>query len=355
MSQRTRGLIPSESLPQVPGPKLVPFTPTARAAIQFIKELGDPSSDKDGRVWEVRINRSGPHYALKMFYFTTAAFIIDQTAAGELEYELASPQLYVDYFDAFSCECRAYGRLKEEGREDLAVPAHGYLFLTPKQEARITTKIVGCITESELDGDLWRRSEETRHLPIRAIVKELATDFVPFRPSDVTGMWGGLQDFHRLGILVRDVTVFNYMGGKLVDLSRAWTWPHPALTYYDDAAVEDERWLDSHYLRKIIIEFCWGERWDWDLDEIPEELTDCALKRSNVDTYVADPRQYDWLKWEQNPAEADRFLAENCFRGITVAGDIGMTGAWMGRNNLKAESEMNRWWLSFPWYIGRYV
>ena len=67
-SRRTRGSIPSKPLPRVPGPKLAPFTPNARADIQFIKELGDPGSGKDGRVWKVRINRSGPHYALKMVH-----------------------------------------------------------------------------------------------------------------------------------------------------------------------------------------------------------------------------------------------------------------------------------------------
>jgi hypothetical protein len=168
------------------------------------------------------------------------------------------------------------------------------------------------ITDLDLDGDFWCRSEETRHLPIRAIVKELATDPVHFRPSNVMSMWEALQDFHRLGVLVRDITVFNYMGGKLIDLSRAWTWPHPALTYYDDAQVEDQRWRDPYYLHAIIIEFCWGERWDWDLDKIPEELTDCALHRCNMDTYIADPRHYNWLKWEKDTGKAGAFLAENC-------------------------------------------
>jgi hypothetical protein len=49
-------------LPQVPGPKLAPFTRTAHASIQFIKELGEPGAD--GHVWEVRIR--GQPYALKM-------------------------------------------------------------------------------------------------------------------------------------------------------------------------------------------------------------------------------------------------------------------------------------------------
>lgn len=53
-------------LPPVPGPKLAPFTPTARADIEFIKQLGDPDVDMDAHVWKVRINGATPYYALKM-------------------------------------------------------------------------------------------------------------------------------------------------------------------------------------------------------------------------------------------------------------------------------------------------
>lgn len=53
-----------------------------------------------------------------------------------------SPQEYVNYLDPFHCECRAYGRLKQENREDLAVRAHGYLLLTYEQE-RIVIEALG--------------------------------------------------------------------------------------------------------------------------------------------------------------------------------------------------------------------
>lgn len=57
---------PPKSLPQALGPKLAPFTPTAYADIEFIEQLGDPSSNKDGHVWKVKINGTEPFYALKM-------------------------------------------------------------------------------------------------------------------------------------------------------------------------------------------------------------------------------------------------------------------------------------------------
>ncbi len=50
-------------LPQLPGPKLAPFTATGYADIEFIRELGD-SNHMDSFVWKVRID--GRDYALKM-------------------------------------------------------------------------------------------------------------------------------------------------------------------------------------------------------------------------------------------------------------------------------------------------
>jgi hypothetical protein len=63
---------PPKPLPQKPGPKLAPFTRTARAVIQFVEELGDPGRDKDSRVWKVKVNGKDPFYALKMVCKTAA-------------------------------------------------------------------------------------------------------------------------------------------------------------------------------------------------------------------------------------------------------------------------------------------
>ncbi|EAQ90445.1 predicted protein [Chaetomium globosum CBS 148.51] len=42
-------------------------------------------------------------------------------------------------------------------------------------------------------------------------------------------MWADLQAIHSPGILVGDTHGGNYLGGKLVGFSRAWTMYHPAL------------------------------------------------------------------------------------------------------------------------------
>ena len=55
---------PPVPLPQVPGPKLAPFTPTAYAEnIEFTHFIGR-DNDRDSLVWKVNINNEP--YALKM-------------------------------------------------------------------------------------------------------------------------------------------------------------------------------------------------------------------------------------------------------------------------------------------------
>ncbi len=70
---------PPAPLPLVPGPKLAPFTPDARAKIEFVEFLGS-ENDKDSQVWKVNINGAGP-FALKM---------VRQSSAGRC----LAPRLY---------------------------------------------------------------------------------------------------------------------------------------------------------------------------------------------------------------------------------------------------------------------
>ncbi len=330
-----------EPLPLVPGPRLGPFTPTAHAAIEFIEELGNPGQDKDGRVWKVRIDGKPREYALKMvsrsrgrparrkspstcidnythlrsffsnyqFDFNPTKFLREGISPG-LVGRLALPQLYTDYFDPFSCECRAYGRLKQEGREDLAVRAHGYLLLTPQQEAEIdrrasNAKYPSVDYRTTLDGqNMWSRCEEHRDLPVRAIVKTLVSPEDPFTTDHVSQMWQDLEDLHRLGILVRDITVFNYIGGKLVDFSRALTTPHPFPGAMSRSTVDRLLGREPDRLHAAFVD--WGMSRDWDWDVIPEDMLKCVMGEGDADTqggpYGADPRQYDWRKWEKDPA-----------------------------------------------------
>ena len=230
--------------------------------------------------------------------------------AADLIYSLASPQLYSDYFDPFSCECRAYGRLKQEGREDLAVRAHGYLLLTPRQAAEVEKRSAGpkySQEEYEKNGvDFWGRDPERRHSPVRAIIKELVSPQDPFTPEKVPQIWNDLEDIHKLGILVRDINTFNYLGGKIIDFSRAWTTPHPFRAAMDDYTIRRALSSDPRGLQKAFVEWGMSRGWDWDV--IPEEMMQCTRGKGKDGPYGADPSFYDWLKWEKDPAAAEAFM-----------------------------------------------
>lgn len=223
----------------------------------------------------------------------------------------------MDYFDPFSCECRAYGRLKDENREDLAIRAHGYLLLTPEQEAQVMKlyRYEPEDSEGELDGDnFWGRWEMHRHLPVRAIVKDLAPEADAFTPEHLCTMWEDLEDLHRLGILVRDIGLANYSEGKLLDFSCSWTTPHPSLMYTTPTFLRQERQSDPHDLYMLIIEYAASWRWDWDKIDFPEGLRQCEEGTGSGEGYGVDPRKYDWLKWEEDPSAAMEALApENLF------------------------------------------
>ena len=48
--------------------------------------------------------------------------------------DLEREKALMDYSDPFNAECRAFARLKELGREDLAVRVHGYVSLPLTKE-----------------------------------------------------------------------------------------------------------------------------------------------------------------------------------------------------------------------------
>lgn len=238
---------------------------------------------------------------------------LTEDLAGHLIRDFSSPHFYTGYFDPFNCECRAHGRLKEENREHLAVRAHGYLLLTPAQELEITQLITG----TELDrNNLWERGEELHNLTVRAIVKELAKGEHPFTAEQVPQMWADLKALHELGILVRDINVFNYLGGKIIDFSRSWSTPHPDYAAIDRYDLRQEKLGDPHGLNKAVVEWGIGNHWDWDQVMVPDELVKCASGRGpKSNKYGPDPRRYNWLKWEKDPLVASEFIENYVFAG----------------------------------------
>jgi hypothetical protein len=129
----------------------------------------------------------------------------------------------VNQNDPFHCECRAYGRLKEEGREDLAVRCDGYVFLSSEQEDALAQR---GFTD-------WGRRDAAKGRPIRGIVKEYIPNAGtgPFTYEMLPRMRRDIQDLNRLGIVVWDVRTDNYRAGQLVDFSQAHTAPHMELDW----------------------------------------------------------------------------------------------------------------------------
>ncbi|EPE29835.1 hypothetical protein GLAREA_00995 [Glarea lozoyensis ATCC 20868] len=197
-------------LPPCTGPKLGPFVIEGQDQdIIFKKHLG---SAVHSHVFEVIIN--GSTYALKMFKFLDPRILHPYTGS-----ELAPINLktIAHHKDPFYSECRAFGRLKETGREDLAVHCYGYIITNSKHEEDVCR---------QFRISNWDRSEQDEGKPVRAIVKELVRSEQMYVPKMVPRMMRELRDLNGLGIQVWDVKDDMYLGGVLIDLSQARTVPH---------------------------------------------------------------------------------------------------------------------------------
>lgn len=150
-----------------------------------------------------------------------------------------SREEFDQHFTPFENECRAFGRLKELGREHLAVKAYGYVVI-PVTEA-FTQKLRRLESKYERTDKIRKHEQDTT--PFMGIVKDWV-DRVAHDPS-ITGeedkaaydelwqvrhfprMLRDLHELHEIGIVVRDLGIWQYLDGVLVDLSLAWTMPHP--------------------------------------------------------------------------------------------------------------------------------
>jgi hypothetical protein len=203
--------------------------------------------------------------------------------------------------------------LREEGREDLAVRAHGYLLLTAEQEREVVRRSSPTNPNDSDDDDIFGRSLEPLACdrPVHAIVKAFATSESPFEPGQVEQLCDDLEAFHGLGILIRDITISNYLGGKLIDFSRAWTAPHPSLERIYENHLEKQRWRDPYDLQNCIVD--WGLQDGWEEVNLPKKLLACILKESEHDGCGTDPRRYDWRKWEKDLAAVDAFMENELY------------------------------------------
>lgn len=105
-------------------------------------------------------------------------------------------------------------------------------------------------------------------------------------------MYTDLESLHALGILVRDIHPGNYLGGKLVDFSQAWTMYHLCLDRSTPLAIRRARLEEPSKFEDMVDAWacCEGEK-----IRLPAALVRWHSKQD--DDLGVDPRQYDWRKW----------------------------------------------------------
>ncbi|KAF9762340.1 hypothetical protein IL306_003438 [Fusarium sp. DS 682] len=247
-------------LPDCEGPKLECFIDDITTC--DFKLLGNLGWGCHSSVWKAEINDKV--YAIKLFNdtgvknpkFFLSAF--DEPPPLDEDDEIMPlvpsdkmSQSTIDslhlHATSFYNECRVFGRLKELGREDLAVKAYGYLqfdlndekvqqyFLPFGQGARASLACVGDKNPTDVDVIRHMLRYNDHHMPVMAIVKEwVPYDYKEHMPCKLTQremnllprLLRNLHGLHKSGIVVRDLKDQQYLAGQLVDFSFAWTIPH---------------------------------------------------------------------------------------------------------------------------------
>ncbi|PNP85750.1 hypothetical protein FNYG_00806 [Fusarium nygamai] len=229
---------PLKPLPDCEGPKLEPFQHNLEADdVEFLKILED--SNAHSKIIKTRIGDK--IYCIKFFVWEEPFANPPYTSAYSYGEDERSAYLCCDgfyvHFTPFENECRAFGRLKEVGREDLAVKVHGYI--TMDLNDTIDRKLQAARSKMILPYQNLEWFLGMDDGPVMGIVKDWVDgveyddpryDHIYQRVAQARHfprMLEGLHDLHKHGIVVRDLAECQYVNGTLVDLSLASTVPHP--------------------------------------------------------------------------------------------------------------------------------
>ena len=163
-------------------------------------------------------------------------------------------QMIVDHMDPFYAECRAYGRMEErECNGVVAVRCHGFTSVPADREREISEAFD--IMDWNRPSDEYDRSISERQ-PLRAIVKDLRREEICFTKTMVRRMKADLFKLRKILVFVRDIRSDNYLGGKLLDFSVAWTEPHLMLStdVQSQAAIDIEVTSELHEFDEMVRE-----------------------------------------------------------------------------------------------------
>lgn len=227
------------------------------------------------------------------------------------------------YSEPFYAECRAFGRLHETGRADLALDCYGYVLPDEAHERALNDLI-----HLEFNGDVYHTLGDVRGdfcgpsgrpPPLRGIVKALG------RPDNCTEnvhratarrLLDDIMQMQQLGIVNIDGHRGQYIDWKFADFSTALTTPHflttpeiltgpipipPAAR----AAVEYQLFI-----------FCITDYWDFQCMLTESNNFECTDQRKRLELYIlqgrnryilrrtprhrnvvytlVDPRRFDW-------------------------------------------------------------
>lgn len=256
----------------------------------------------------------------------------------------AAHHAFARYCEPFNAECRAFGRLKEAGCEDLAIRCFGYVLLSEENEVSLKCKFKNMKLSFDGDGtgDIhnnspysWRalfRGKGGKRPPIRGILKECGQEADVPTEEYFNQMHQSIVSLQQLGIVRLDIDPERFIDGKLADFSMAYTTPHFALNpelnkdltpnqvamvdfeafrvsladylafnravnYYTDLAVDEH----NKYYRHSQNSKGDGKRPEIKVLGIPD--TEHPLDPDEFYTWV-NPRSYDWRLKKQVDREA---------------------------------------------------
>ncbi|OIW25320.1 hypothetical protein CONLIGDRAFT_691242 [Coniochaeta ligniaria NRRL 30616] len=324
-------------LPTCEGPKLQPFDfGGEEQEIEFIDRLDwRDALEEDCFTMVFVVKIRGEIYALKVFRFLDENWLYQYVPE-----EVIPAAVQYDYFDFFNRECRAYGRLKEANREDLAAKCHGYILLTEKMEQRLLAfaDLPANSGNEEYYIEFWgrgegpeylARKESANFLPVRAILKDLLPGSCGITIPEAPRIFRDIVELQRLGILLADVAERQWVAGQLIDFDRSITTPHVLLTpkmfgydltpylrskmqcspeelvmalarrdfeEFDEMA---ERWSTSYEARRE------GREGEVTFRCLPDRRRLGRLRPNSVRLYTyVDPREYDWKTHQSGKGRA---------------------------------------------------